>query len=143
MPNQGFLRLGLIDVEGRPARDARVDVVLFGGTSPRRELKKFSKRTFPPRWHDLVVPAYPEEFVLSLDIMPSRFRARSSGVFSITDSETVERNLTVFPRPEGWSARFVSWNRLPAAFASLKRVLRGSTERASVSLRRLENDEVL
>ena len=128
MANKGYVRLGILDVEGKPARDPRVDAVLFGGTSPRRELKKFKKLTYPPQSHKLVVPAYPDEFVISFDIMPTRFRAFSSGVLSVTNGETVDCKRKVFRKPESWTSRFVGWNYLPAAFSSLKRVLRDSTD---------------
>jgi len=47
MPNQGFLKLGLIDVDTVPITDANVNIELFRA-SDRQKILQFSKLKYPP-----------------------------------------------------------------------------------------------
>ena len=58
---------------------------------------------------------------------PERYRHRAVGVFTLTDGETIQRNPTVFRKPDKWEPAFVRWNNLSADFDGLAQVLDGST----------------
>jgi hypothetical protein len=61
-------------------------------------------------------------------VTPSRWRQRSSGFFTLTDGETIVRNLTVFRKPDKWAAQFSPWSNLPVQFVRLQHVLHNSPD---------------
>src|SRR3954470_17558807 len=118
MSNQGFFELGLLDVAARPANDAGVRVSFFR-ISDNREVSKSTGLAFPPA-HRFVLPAFPQERNLFAEVTPSRFRQRKSGVFTLTEGETIPRNLTLFRQPGKWAASFDAWDQLPNHHQPLK-----------------------
>ncbi len=124
MSNEGFFKLSLIDVRGRPVNESKVKV----GFVRVADNKTIGGATedFPPA-RTFAVPAFPQEKQLFCEVTPSRYRMRKSGVFLVTDGETIVRNLTLFRRPEKWSASFTPWNQLSSHFLPLKDVLKKSS----------------
>ncbi len=124
MGNEGVFELGLLDVRGQPARDLKVRVSFFR-TTDSKLIRKPTKHKFPPN-RRFRLPAFPQERILHCQITPSRFRQRTSGFFTLTDGETLRRELTVFRIPSKWNARFKHWNQLPNHFRLLKCILEDS-----------------
>lgn len=121
MANQGFFKLGLLDVAGRPINETGVKIS-FIRTTENKVILTATNLTFPPE-HTFAVPAFPQEKALVCEVTPPRFRQRKSGVFTLTDNETIVRNLNVFRRPDKFSAKFTEWNQLPSHFISFKSTL--------------------
>ncbi len=124
MGNEGFFELGLLDVTNRPISESGVAVSVFRA-SDNRVIARFTNLEFPSR-HRFALPAFPQERNLYCEITTPRYRQRKSGFFTLTDGETITRNLTVFRRPEKWSARFVTPNQLPNHLSPLQRLLKDS-----------------
>jgi hypothetical protein len=121
MSNEGFFQLGLMDVEGRPVNESGVRVS-FVRMTENKTISSASNLSFPPA-RRFALPAFPQEKNLLCEVTPPRFRQRRSGVFTLTDGETVVRNLTLFRRPDKFSADFTAWDQLPSLFLPLKTVL--------------------
>ena len=121
MSNEGFFQLSLLDVAGRPANETDVRVGFFR-VKEDRLIAPAASFDFPPP-HRFAVPAFPQESNLICEVTPPRFRQRRSGIFTLTDGETIVRNLTLFRRPDKFSASFTGWNQLPSLFLPLKTVL--------------------
>src|SRR5215213_2129799 len=126
MGNQGFFELGLLDVASRPANDTNVRVSFFRVTD-NKEISKNTDIAFPPS-RRFVLPAFPQEKNLFAEVTAPRFRQRKSGVFLLTDGETVSRNLTLFRIPGKWTAAFDAWDQLPNHHLPLKRILEKSSD---------------
>ena len=125
MGNQGFFELGLLDVAARPANDTNVKVT-FTRTSDNREIARATNLVFPPA-HRFVLPAFPQDRNLFAEVTAPRFRQRKSGIFTLTDGETIARNLTLFRLPGKWAASFDAWDQLPNHHQPLKSVLERSS----------------
>ncbi|HEY0172456.1 MAG TPA: hypothetical protein VGB98_15650 [Pyrinomonadaceae bacterium] len=124
MSNQGFFELGLLDMAARPVSESNVKVGFFRATE-NREISRATGLSFPPS-HRFALPAFPQERQMFCEVTPPRFLQRKSGVFLLTDGETVSRNLTLFRRSDKWKAEFVAWDSLPNLHLPLKKVLDGS-----------------
>lgn len=124
MANEGFFQLGLIDVRGRPVNESNTKVG-FRKVSENKTVASATNLTFPPP-HKFRVPAFPQEKNLICDVTPSRYRTRTSDIFTLTDGETMVRNLTLFRLPDKWSANFTAWEQLSSHFQPLKDVLEKS-----------------
>ena len=124
MGNEGFFELSLLDVTNRPVSDSGLRVSVLRA-SDQRVIARFTDLEFPST-HRFALPAFPQERNLYCEITTSRYRQRKSDFFTLTDGETITRNLTVFRRPDKWSARFVTWNQLPNHFLPLQRLLENS-----------------
>ena len=120
MPNEGIFELILIDVKRNPVRDT-LDVE-FRRASDGKAIREASDLSFPPTLA-FRLPAFPQAINLYCDITPTRFRMRKSGFFTLTDGETIRRELTVMRLPSQWRARFERWAQLPARFDPLKTLL--------------------
>ena len=125
MSNEGFFQLSLIDVRGRPVNESNVKVG-FVRVVDNKTIQSTLKLEFPPP-KTFAVPAFPQEKNLLCEVTPLRYRGRKSGVFTLTDGETIVRNLTLFRRPEKWSAGFTNWDQLSSHFPPLKDVLKKSS----------------
>ena len=125
MANEGFFQLGLQDVAGRPINESNVRVSFIRVTE-NRVISSASKLDFPPA-HRFAVPAFPQEKSLVCEVTAPRYRQRVSGIFTLTDGETIIRNLNLFRRPEKFSASFTEWDQLSSHFLPLKDVLRKSS----------------
>ncbi len=121
MGNEGFFQLGLFDVEGRPVNEKNVKVS-FVRVLENKVISSASDLEFPPS-HRFAVPAFPQEHDLLCDVAPPRFRQRRSGIFTLTDGETIVRNLTLFRRPDKFTASFTVWDQLPSLFLPFKTLL--------------------
>src|SRR5688500_4059637 len=121
MANKGFFELGLLDVSGRPINEAGVKVS-FVRTLENKTISTATGLEFPPS-HRFEVLAFPQEKQLACEVTSARHRQRKSGVFTLTDGETIVRNLTLFRRPDQFSAKFTEWNQLPSHFLPFKTVL--------------------
>jgi hypothetical protein len=121
MSNQGFFELGLLDVAGRPANDTSVKVN-FIRVADNKVVAQSTNLVFPPA-HRFVLPAFPQERNLFAEVAAPRFRQRRSGIFTLTDGETITRNLTLFRQPGKWAASFDAWDQLPNQHQPLKKVL--------------------
>lgn len=120
----GTLELGLLSVEGAGAADDHVEVRFKRDGTPVEPIRDLSLRK-PVRFD---LPAFPEVSVWQADVLPSRFRIRSAGFFTLTNGETVRRRLTVLRRPSEWNARFAKWRSLPPDFAKFQKLLEGSPD---------------
>jgi len=125
MPNQGFFKLGLLDVAGRPVNETGVKVNFIRVTE-NKVIATATNLDFPPE-HTFAVPAFPQEQNLLAEVTTPRFRQRRSGIFTLTDKETIVRNLNLFRRPDKFSASFTEWNQLPSHFLSFKSTLNKSS----------------
>lgn len=123
MANRGFLRLNLINVEGREAPDpkTRIDAVRLDGQLADR----FSNRIFPPAQR-LELDAFPQASNLHCDVFPKRYRHCKTGFFTLTDGQDLPFDLRVLRNPKEWESRFTTWNQLPAHFEPFKTVLNDS-----------------
>jgi hypothetical protein len=125
MSNEGFFQLGLMDVSGRPVNESTVKVG-FVRVADNRTILSAANLDFPPS-RRFAVPAFPQERNLFCEVTPRRYRARRSGIFTLTDGETIVRNLTLFRLPEKWTADFTEWDQLPSHFLPFKEVLKRSS----------------
>jgi len=125
MSNQGFFQLGLLDVAGRPVNESNVKV-RFLRISENQAISSAAELKFPPP-HRFSVPAFPQESNLLCEVTAPRYRQRRSGIFTLTDGETIIRNLTLLRRPDKFSASFTLWDQLPSLFLPLKDVLKKSS----------------
>lgn len=125
MSNQGFFELGLLDMAARPVSESNVRVNFFRAIE-NREISKATGLNFPPS-HRFALPAFPQERQLFCEVTPPRFLQRKSGVFTLTDGETISRNLTLFRRSDKWKAEFDTWDNLPNLHLPLKKVLERSS----------------
>src|SRR5881392_3155568 len=121
MGNEGFFKLGLFDVEGRPVNETRVKVS-FVRVLENKVISSATDLEFPPT-HTFSVSAFPQEHNLVCEVTPPRFRQRRSGIFTLTDGETIVRNLTLFRRPDKFTASFTEWDQLPSLFLPFKTLL--------------------
>jgi hypothetical protein len=124
MPNEGFLELGLFDVSGKPATDSDTRV-RFSRQRDNTAIGQFSRLAFPPT-RRFQLPAFPQENNLLCTITPKRWRERTSGFFTLTDGETITRNLNLLRKPEEWQPKFDLWNNLPLHFMPLKAAIQRS-----------------
>lgn len=124
MPNQGTLALSLLAVDGSPARDPGT-FVSFIRSSDGQEIGS-ATRSLPPV-RRFTLPAFPQETAIMCLVTPERYRHRAVGVFTLTDGETIQRNPTVFRKPDKWQPAFVRWNDLTADFDGLTQILGEST----------------
>jgi hypothetical protein len=125
MGNEGFFQLSLMDVRGRPVNESNVKVG-FIRVADNKTISSATKLTFPPT-RTFSVPAFPQEKNLFCEVTPPRYRMRRSDIFTLTDGETITRNLTLFRRPDKWSAGFTDWSQLSSHFLPLKDVLEKSS----------------
>ncbi len=125
MSNEGFFQLGLMDVSGRPVNESKVKVG-FVRVADNKTILSAANLDFPPS-HRFAVPAFPQERNLFCEVTPQRYRARRSGVFTLTDGETIVRNLTLLRLPNKWTADFTGWDQLPSHFLPFREVLRRSS----------------
>lgn len=125
MSNEGFFQLGLIDVEGRPVNETGVKVS-FIRVMENRIISSAKDLAFPPS-RTFPLPAFPQEKNLISEVTPPRFRSRRSDNFTLTDGETIVRNLTLFRRPDKFTADFTAWDQLPSLFSAFKTVLSESS----------------
>ncbi len=125
MSNEGFFQLNLIDVRGRPVNESNVKVG-FVRVADNKTISSSAKLAFPPP-RTFSVPAFPQEKNLFCEVTPPRYRMRRSDIFTLTDGETIARNLTLFRRPDKWSVGFTAWNQLSSHFLPLKDVLEKSS----------------
>lgn len=125
MSNEGFFDLGLLDTADRPVIDSDVKVRFFRITDPTTTVAQATKLTFPPR-RRFTLPAFPQAVNLVCDVTAPRHRPRRSDAFTLTDGETITRNLTLFRRPEKWEAQFVPWDQLANHFSPLQKILEQS-----------------
>jgi hypothetical protein len=125
MSNEGFFQLGLLDVSGRPVNESKVKVG-FIRVVDNKLISSSTNLDFPPS-RRFALPAFPQEKNLFCEVTPPRYRMRRSGVFTLTDGETIVRNLTLFRRPEKWSAEFTAWDQLSSHFLPFKEVLKKSS----------------
>lgn len=121
MSNQGFFELGLLDMAARPVSESNVKVSFFRAVE-NKIISTAAGLNFPPA-HRLALPAFPQERQMFCEVTPPRFLQRKSGIFLLTDGETVSRNLTLFRRSDKWKAEFVAWDDLPNLHLPLKKVL--------------------
>ena len=121
MSNEGFFQLDLMDVAGHPVNEAGVKIAFIRVTENKIILSA-SGLDFPPP-HRFAVPAFPQEKNLLCEVTPPRFRQRRSGIFTLTDGETISRSLTLFRRPDKFTASFTAWDQLSSHFLPLKDVL--------------------
>lgn len=126
MANEGFFELGLIDTSGNRAFDPKVTVKFIRG-SDNKVISQIRDLEFPPT-RTFRVPAFPQEQNLLCEVTPSRWRQRTSDFFTLTDNETAVRNLTVFRKPNKWTAQFLPWSSLPVQFIRLQHVLHNSPD---------------
>lgn len=124
MGNEGFFQLSLLDVRGRPVNESKVKVGFFRVA----DNKSISSNTedFPPP-HTFALPAFPQEKQMFCDITAPRYRMRRTGTFLLTDKETIARNISLFRRPDKWTANFTAWDQLGAPFLALRKVLERSS----------------
>ncbi|MGH9971984.1 MAG: hypothetical protein ACREBG_29915 [Pyrinomonadaceae bacterium] len=125
MSNEGFFQLSLIDVRGRPINESKVKVA-FVRVADNKTIGSEANLDFPPP-HTFAVPAFPQEKQLFCEVTPPRYRMRRSDVFLLTDGETITRNISLFRRPDKWSASFTTWDQLSSHFLSFKDVLKESS----------------
>lgn len=125
MSNQGFFELGLLDMAARPAIESNVKVSFFRALE-NKEISKAAGVSFPPT-HRFALPAFPQEKQLFCEVTPPRFLQRKSAPFTLTDGETISRNLTLFRRSDKWKAKFDAWDNLPNLHFPLKKVLEESS----------------
>lgn len=125
MSNEGFFQLGLLDAAGRPINESAVTVRFIRATE-NKIIASQTKLEFPPS-KQFAVAAFPQEKNLLCEVTAPRFRQRRSGVFTLTDGETIIRNLTLFRRPDKFSASFSAWDQLPSLIFPLKEVLKKSS----------------
>jgi hypothetical protein len=114
-----------MDVSGRPVNESKVKVG-FVRVADNKTILSAANLDFPPS-HRFAVPAFPQEKNLFCEVTPPRYRMRRSGIFTLTDGETIVRNLTLFRRPEKWSADFTAWDQLSSHFLPFKEVLKKSS----------------
>ncbi|HSE97237.1 MAG TPA: hypothetical protein VLD57_03135, partial [Blastocatellia bacterium] len=126
MANEGFFELGLIDTAGDRVVDSKV-TVRFLRSSDNKVISQAKDLEFPPN-RLFRLPAFPQEQNLVCEVIASRWRQRSSGFFTLTDGETILRNLTMFRRPDKWTAQFLAWNNLPVQFLRLQHILHNSPD---------------
>ncbi|MGH9941897.1 MAG: hypothetical protein ACRD9R_06010 [Pyrinomonadaceae bacterium] len=125
MANEGFFELGLQDVAGRPINETGVKVS-FVRVSDNKVISTASNLAFPPP-HRFAVPAFPQEKNLVCEVALPRYRQRRSGIFTLTDGETIVRHLTLFRRPDKFSSRFTEWDQLPSHYLPFKSILNRSS----------------
>lgn len=125
MSNEGFFQLSLIDVRGRPVNETNVKVD-FIRVSDNRNIASAKNVGFPPA-RTFALPAFPQERNLFCEITTERYRMRRSDLFTLTDGETINRNLSLFRRPDKWAAGFTAWNQLSSHFLPLKDALNESS----------------
>ncbi|MBS1811003.1 MAG: hypothetical protein JST84_22765 [Acidobacteria bacterium] len=124
MPNEGTFALDLLGVEQQTITDPDVDISFHRG-SDNKIVSQSLNLAFPPK-KKFKLPAFPQAQNLYADIAPSRYRLRKSGFFTLTNGETIARNLTVLRDPKQWQASFTPWQQLPKSFKSLREVLQRS-----------------
>lgn len=124
MGNEGFFRLNLMDVRGRPINETKVKVGFFR----LLDNKSLSSSThdFPPP-HTFTLPAFPQEKQMYCDVIAPRYRQRRISPFLLTDGETITRNISLFRRPDKWSASFTEWDQLGSQFLAMRDVLNVSS----------------
>ena len=125
MANEGFFELGLLDVAGRPINETGVRVS-FIRIADNKVISTAANLSFPPP-HRFALPAFPQEKNLICEVTPPRYRQRRSGIFTLTNRETIVRNLTLFRRPDKFSADFTAWQQLPSHFLPFKSALNKSS----------------
>ena len=125
MGNEGFFQLGLTDVRGRPVNESKVKVG-FIRIADNKVISSASNLAFPPS-NTFTLPAFPQEKKLFCEVTPPRYRMRRSGEFTLTDGETLIRNLTLFRRPDKFDANFTPWDQLSSHFQPLKDALQESS----------------
>lgn len=126
MGNEGFFQLDLLTVENRPTNETGVTVGFYRSTEPTKYISRIRDLSFPPTSR-FVVPAFPQASNLVCDIDAPRFRRRTSKTFTVSDGETIARNLTMLRLPKKWDAQFAPWSQLPNELAPLKKILESST----------------
>ena len=124
MGNEGFFQLSLMDVRGRPINESNVRVGFFRVS----DNKSISSGThdFPPP-HTFTLPAFPQEKQMFCDVTPPRYRMRRISPFLLTDGEKITRNISLFRRPDKWSATFMPWDQLGSQFLALTDILKKSS----------------
>jgi hypothetical protein len=124
MGNEGFFQLSLVDVRGRPVNESKVKVAFIRPADNKTILS--SNENFPPPVR-FTLPAFPQEKQLFCEVTAPRYRMRRSEPFLLTNGETIPRNISLFRRPDKWSAEFTRWDQLPTHFLPLKEVLQNSS----------------
>jgi hypothetical protein len=113
-----------LDVTGSAARDSSVKVTVRRAAGT--QVVRVFSTSFPPG-RKFTLPAFPVEKVLTPFIEPSRYRAKPTTPFMLTDGKRVTRHVTVFRQPSEWEPRFTKWENLPSRFKPLKTVLEQSS----------------
>lgn len=124
MSNEGFFQLSLMDVRGRPINESKVKVGFFR-VSDNKSISS-GNFNFPPP-HMFTLPAFPQEKQMFCDVTAPRYRMRRISPFLLTDGETITRNISLFRRPDKWTASFTQWDQLGSQFLALKSVLNQSS----------------
>ena len=124
MANEGFFTLNLMDVRGRPINESKVKVGFFR-LSDNKSLHS-DKYDFPPP-HTFTLPAFPQEKHMYCDVTAPRYRMRRVSPFLLTDGEAITRNISLFRRPDKWTADFTAWDQLGSQFLLLRDVLKESS----------------
>jgi hypothetical protein len=124
MGNSGFFQLSLLNVSSQPAQDPDTDVRFVRAMDGTTILEK-TGLVFP-KTYNFPVPAFPQERALVCWITPARYRTCHSGIFTLTDGQTLPQSPLVLRSPGKWNARFTHWNDLSPAFKPLKDVLAAS-----------------
>lgn len=124
MPNEGFFQLSLMDVRGRPINESNVKV----GFVRVVDNKSISSNNFDfPPAHTFTLPAFPQGKHMFCDVTAPRYRMRRVAPFLLTDGETITRNISLFRRPDKWTANFTAWDQLGSQFLAVKDVLKESS----------------
>jgi hypothetical protein len=124
LPDQGTLRLTLLNVEGLPAADPDTSVSIIKATT-NEQIAHINHLVFPTSVN-INLPSFPLAQGLMCWINPKRFRTCHSNIFTLTDGQTLAQSPTVFRTPGEWSSRFTHWADLAAPFGALQKVLTAS-----------------
>ena len=116
--------LDLRDVAGRPLRDPET-FFTFRRLSDNRQISDQLAIELTGAAPVFQLPVATSE-VAVCEIDPRRFRFVNSPVFFRTPGPPITKTSLLFREPKEWTPQFTRWNELPAAFATLKKVLRDS-----------------
>jgi hypothetical protein len=124
LPDEGTLRLTLLDIEGLPAADPDTSISVVKATT-NQEIARINGLVLP-KSVNINLPSFPLAQGLMCWINPKRFRTCHSNIFTLTDGETLAQSPTVFRTPGEWSSRFTHWADLTAPFGALQKALTAS-----------------
>ncbi len=124
LPDQGTLRLTLLDIEGLPAADPNTSISVVK-VMTNEEIARSNNLVFPVTVN-INLPSFPLAQGLVCWINPKRYRTCHSNIFTLTDGQVLVQSPTVFRTPGQWNSRFAHWADLPAPFGALQKVLTAS-----------------